>query len=197
MEVSILSPKDLKHIVSIIILVVCLPVIIPIIFFAWIITSIFSPIYESYLKKRVYSEWYPQGKCLLFVYSDSPVWKDYIETNIIPKISESAAILNWSERVKWALDSKLEVKVFKKWAGVNLFEIKKKLEVEGRDYNPIAILFEPGGQVKVIRFWIAFKEYKHGKIERLKEIENEFFQTLSDIKKEPSMVNILSKGHFD
>jgi len=97
MEVSILSQKDFKNILGIIIAIILLPIIIPIIliviFINFIITPIVSPFYERYLKNRVYSEWYTQSEYMLFVYSDSPVWKEYIETNILPRISESAIML--------------------------------------------------------------------------------------------------------
>jgi hypothetical protein len=38
---------------------------------------------------------------VLFVYSDSPIWKEYIETKVIPKLQKHAVILNWSERKAW------------------------------------------------------------------------------------------------
>ena len=38
---------------------------------------------------------------VVFVYSDSPIWKDYVEREIIPHIQNRAIILNWSERRNW------------------------------------------------------------------------------------------------
>src|SRR5438552_19116798 len=45
--------------------------------------------------------WLPKGKDVLVVYSDSPIWHEYMTTQIIPIIGERAVILNWSERKKW------------------------------------------------------------------------------------------------
>lgn len=39
-----------------------------------------------------------QNRFILFVYSDSPNWKSYIERSILPQIQDYAIVLNWSER---------------------------------------------------------------------------------------------------
>lgn len=123
--------------------------------------------------------WYPKGKCLLFVYSDSPNWKDHIETNILPKIEKHAVVINWSERSNW--DKKimaLELKVFKHWSGATQYKLKGKKKRDGKEYNPIAIVFIPWWKRHVIRFWKPFKDYKHGKHELLMELENELYALL-------------------
>ena len=38
---------------------------------------------------------------VIFVYSNSRIWKDYIENEILPAIKDHAMILNWSERRNW------------------------------------------------------------------------------------------------
>jgi hypothetical protein len=62
----------------------------------------------------VKQKWYPQKKYLLFVYSNSPNWKEYIETNILPVIADYAIVINWSERSHWDWKKKpFELKVNK------------------------------------------------------------------------------------
>src|SRR4030095_12267913 len=45
--------------------------------------------------------WSPAGKRVLFVYSNSPVWQSYIESNILPRLPHGSVVLNWSERRRW------------------------------------------------------------------------------------------------
>ena len=45
--------------------------------------------------------WLPSGKDVLFVSSESAVWKEYMETQILPLLRDRATVLNWSERNKW------------------------------------------------------------------------------------------------
>ena len=122
-------------------------------------------------------KWISQGKNTLFVYSQSPVWKDYIEKNIIPKISSSSTIMNWSERTsfnKWSL----EYKVFAHWTQVHQYSFNGKTKWSGAEYNPVAIVFKPWWNPKVLRFWEAFRDYKHGKDQKLKELENTLYNLL-------------------
>jgi hypothetical protein len=105
----------------------------------------------------------------LFVYSDSPNWKSYIESNILPRIESHAVTLNWSERKRWDEANPFEAKVFRRWAG-------------DREYNPVAIVFPPAGKVKVIRFWRAFRDYKHGKEQPLKQAQEELFKAVNELE---------------
>lgn len=182
MEVNILSLKDY---IRIALILIALPIWLPITVFIMIIYFIMiKPLEGLYLKMRVRSEWYPRNKYILFVYSDSPNWKEYIETNMLAKILEPAIIMNWSERSKWAWNSKLlEVKVFKYWANVSLFINKGEKQLQGNEFNPIAIVFAPGCKVKVFRFWKAFKDYKHGKTLLLKKVESELYEVVESIKR--------------
>ena len=40
--------------------------------------------------------WGTLGRRVLFVYSNSPVWQEYIEQNVLPRLPETAVVLNWS-----------------------------------------------------------------------------------------------------
>jgi fatty acid desaturase len=60
----------------------------------WVFTSLL-------LYVLVWLLWCSRGKDILFVYSDSPIWHDYIEEQIIPRIESRAVILDWSNRQNW------------------------------------------------------------------------------------------------
>jgi hypothetical protein len=100
---------------------------------------------------------------VVFVYSDSPTWKEYIETEILPYIRVRAVILNWSERRNWK--NSLVVSAFRYFGGF-------------RNFNPIGIVFRPFQFVKTYRFFEAFKEYKRGNAEKVEEIKRELFDTI-------------------
>ena len=106
-----------------------------------------------------------KGKMILFVYSDSSNWKDYIETNILPRIEAHAIILNWSKRREWGSRMRLETSLFNQWAGPG-------------DFVPVAILFSPKGKARIFRLWQPSENPKHGKVRVSKEAEQALFETL-------------------
>ena len=106
-----------------------------------------------------------QGKFVLFIYSESPNWKSYIEQNILPQLQEHALVLNWSERSQWDRSSWI-VQAFYHWGG-------------RRDFNPIAIVFYSLVDVRVFRFFKAFHELKRGKPGILKKIESELVELVN------------------
>jgi hypothetical protein len=103
-----------------------------------------------------------QRKFVLFVYSDSPIWKSHLETEILPRIQEHALVLNWSVRKDWP---KLAwtVQAFHHWGGQ-------------KEFNPLAIVFIHFFKVKVIRFYRPFLDFKHGKMQPLQRIEAQLFE---------------------
>ena len=145
-----------KDLVGLILLVIFLPILIP-----WLIFYIISIVV---LHIAVWLFWCIRGKNVLFVYSNSPNWQEYIEQNIIPKLPQDSVILNWSERKKWRRFS-LPVMAFHFVAG-------------GREFNPIAIVFRPFRLSKTFRFWQPFKDFKHGNQKPLHKLEDELFKTL-------------------
>ena len=100
---------------------------------------------------------------VLFVYSDSPTWKDYIEREILPYIQDRAVILNWSERRNWK--HPLAVWALRYFGG-------------HRNFNPMGIVFRPFRLVKTYRFFEAFKDFKHGNTQKVEEITKEFLDSL-------------------
>jgi hypothetical protein len=97
---------------------------------------------------------------ILFVYSNSPTWKEYIEREILPYLRDRAVILNWSERRNWK--NSLAVMAFRYFGGY-------------RNFNPIAFIFRPFHFVRTYRFFEAFKEFKHGNAERVEVLKRELF----------------------
>jgi len=108
--------------------------------------------------------WIPVGRRVLFVYSDSPVWKVHIETEVLPRLPTTAAVLNWSERSRWSPWS-LSVRLFRYYAGTT-------------EYNPLGIVVHPLLGPKVFRFWRAFRDAKQGKHEPLRALEARFFKEI-------------------
>ena len=157
--------------------------LIPLLLGIGIISGIWWIICGTWLGFLVRLRWYPQGKYMLFVYSNSPNWKEYIEANILPRISSYAVVINWSERSKWEWEKKpLEFKVFQHWTGVRRYFFKGKKKWDGREFNPIAIIFVPWWRRKVLRFWQAFKDFKHGKKKSLTNLEAQFFEIIKSVK---------------
>lgn len=111
--------------------------------------------------------WNTKGIELLYVYSNSPHWQDYIEEHILPRLPEEAIILNWSERKKWEFS--LAKIIFRHFGGY-------------RECNPIAFVFRPFRRVKIFRFYKPFKDFKHGKPEKLKALESDFFAYVNKTK---------------
>jgi len=108
--------------------------------------------------------WVPVGRRVLFVYSNSPIWKAHIESEILPRLPSTAAVLNWSERARWSSWS-LSVWLFRFYGGT-------------RQYNPLALVLRPWRGPKLFRFWRAFRDYKHGKLEPLRSLEEAFFHAI-------------------
>lgn len=102
-------------------------------------------------------------KLIVFVYSDSPTWKDYIGREIIPSLQGRAVILNWSERKKWK--TSLAVLAFRYFGG-------------HRNFNPIGMIFRPFHFVKIYRFFEAFKDFKHGDPKRVEDMKGKLFEDL-------------------
>jgi hypothetical protein len=129
-----------------------------------LVYAVFVFLYELLLCTAIWISW--GRRRVLFVYSESPVWKDYIEAEILPRIHDRAVVLNWSERRSWK-QSSLPALAFHRFAGSEAF-------------NPIAIIFRPFRVVRVLRYWKAFKDFKHGNTKPVEELNGELFRALGD-----------------
>jgi hypothetical protein len=99
---------------------------------------------------------------VLFVYSDSPNWKEYVEARIVPALPPKTVILNWSRRASWSRRD-LSVRLFREFAG-------------DREFNPIGLVFERFRLVGKYRFWQPFRDAKHGNPVPLQVLERQFLQ---------------------
>ena len=116
-------------------------------------------IFRAWFRKRHAS----RGRTILFVYSNSPNWQQYVEANLLPRFGHRALVLNWSERRSW---SRWEGGFFNRFAG-------------SREFNPAALVYRPDGGVEVIRFHQAFLDFKHGNDSRLRAAEAELTLALA------------------
>ena len=97
------------------------------------------------------------GKDLLIVYTASPHWEEYIEREWLPRWGERAVVLNRSK--PWKPNS----------AEANLWFAHRT----GREHTPLAVVIPLRGRVKVVRFFKAFRDHKHGKGAALQAKERE------------------------
>jgi hypothetical protein len=106
--------------------------------------------------------WCSRGRDILFVYSNSPTWHDYIERHILPYLGDRAIVLNWSERKRWR--PSLARMAFRHFGG-------------SRQFNPMGIVFRPFRPTRKFRFWQPFQDFKHGHSEALRNVESAFFRS--------------------
>lgn len=125
-----------------------LVVLFPLIVLLAILALLLFAGYRLLLNALVRLLWLPRGKDVLLVYSDSPIWAEYMTKEILPVVTNRAKVLNWSERKRWPSWS-LPVRVFHTYSG-------------SRDFNPMLIVFRPFGKAVFFRFYPAFQEFKHG-----------------------------------
>jgi hypothetical protein len=111
----------------------------------------------------VWTWWCLRGRDILFVYSDSPIWRDYIEQHILPHLDDRAIVLNWSQRKQWRLS--VAWLAFHHFGGY-------------RQFNPLAVVFRPFRRTRTFRFWEPFRELKHGQPAALEKMEREFFSLI-------------------
>jgi hypothetical protein len=140
--------------------IVLLPLILPLA----LLTLMLGLLHRGSLWLLIQLLWLPRGKDVLLVYSDSPIWHDYMTKEIEPLVGERAVVLNWSERRQWHWWS-LAVRAFRSYGG-------------GREFNPLVLLFRPLGRTRVFRFWSAFKDRQKGYPEPLERARQEIFTAL-------------------
>ena len=143
---------------------------------------VLNRIQRSFLLLRVKNEWLPQGKITLFVYSDEPKWKKYVESEIIPKIHNCTVILDWSKRRQWVHEDDLATKLFRNfnWGQGWLWNRENKRRIGGRALNHMAIVFKPWFKAKVFSFWKTWKDAEFGKNEAFDRMIREFLKLVSE-----------------
>ena len=151
--------RRLGHIGGLLLLIVFLPVI-----FLWLLVLVLTTIA---LHLAVLIFWVPRGRSVLFVYSESPVWRERIEEKILPHLPPSSTVLNWSQRQKWR-SFDLGVRIFRHYAG-------------DREMNPVGIIIRPFRRVKIFRFWKPFRDFKHGRRQALEDLEAQWLQQVNSL----------------
>jgi hypothetical protein len=141
-------------------LLVVLPLILPL---ALITITLYLP-YRIALYLLVWALWLPRGKDILLVYSDSPIWREYVLSEILPLVQGRAVVLNWSERSKWSQWS-FRVHLFRAFGGY-------------REFNPLVVLFRPFRRARSFRFWLPFKDWKRGYREPVERLRQELSAVL-------------------
>jgi hypothetical protein len=140
-------------------------VLAPLVFPLALIAIVLHLLYRVALYFLVWTLWLPRGNDVLVVYSDSPIWHEYMTTQVLPLVEGRAILLNWSERRQWPPRS-LTVAVFNHFGG-------------DREFNPLVALFRPGRRAKLFRFWLPFKDWKHGYKEPVERLRQELSSALS------------------
>jgi hypothetical protein len=134
-----------------------------------VLKSLGPMVLEVWLKVRFWIRHGRKGRVVLFIYSDSSNWRDYIETKILPRLEGSALILNWSKRREWESSMRFETRLLDQWTGRG-------------EFTPTAILFPRLGKVKVFRLWQLPGNPKEGKGKASKEAEQSLFAALKEFQ---------------
>lgn len=141
-------------------IVLLLPLILPLAALAIILLAL----HRTVLYLLVWVLWLPKGKDTLFVYSNSPIWQEYMTQQVLPLVQDRAVVLNWSERSTWPTWP-LAQQVFYSFGG-------------HREFNPMVIMFPPFRRAKLFRFWSVFKDWKHGYTEPVERLRNDLRMSL-------------------
>jgi hypothetical protein len=109
------------------------------------------------LHVAVWLAWFPRGKSVLIVSSESPPWKDYMADRVVVALQDRSVVLNWSSRRTWPRWPTLGLLVFWYFG-------------RGREFNPLAVVFRPLRIARVFPFWKPFRDYKHGRPKAVEDL---------------------------
>lgn len=152
--------KSSRSILQAVAVVIILPIVVPLA----LIALALGLAHRAALYALVWTLWLPRGRDILLVYSDSPIWHEYMTSQVLPLVQERAFVLNWSERKRWSRLS-LAAHVFRSFGG-------------GREFNPLVIIFRPFARAKRFRFWQPFQDWKRGYKEPVERLRQELFVVL-------------------
>ena len=136
-----------------------LPLVLPFI----LVSVLIRAAHAALVNVAIWSWWCTQGLDVLFIYSDSIRSRDYVEMQILPKLSGRAVALNWSQRQKW---------------GISLARFAGYYFCKSRKDCPMAVVFRPFGLSRVFTFRRAFLDLNHGRASALDAMERELFGAL-------------------
>jgi hypothetical protein len=123
-------------------------------------------VWSIYLRLRFHWIYAREGKFVLFVYSNSPNWKSYIESQVLPPIKDYAIVLNWSERSQWKDWESWPVQAFHHWGG-------------SKEFNPLAVVYCGPTKIRTVRFFQAFRDFKHGDEASLRQAEAQLLELVT------------------
>ena len=118
------------------------------------------------LQLIVWILWCPRGRYALVVYSNSPIWQEYFEENVLPAVGGRGVVLNWSERKRWRYS--LPVALFRIFAG-------------SAEFNPLALVFQPFAWPRQFRFYEPFQAFKHGRRHEVEDMRRELLDMLDGL----------------
>jgi hypothetical protein len=126
------------------------------------------------------------GQDLLLVYSTSPNWSEYIETNWIQRWGPRAVVVNVSQRPTWKREATSEAQLFRSF-------------VPRGTFHPAAVHVPVQGSEQLFWFREAFRDYKHGNSASLRTLESQLAAALegaraSDASYEASFVKSSRKS---
>jgi hypothetical protein len=145
---------------------VLLPILVPVVLALAAIGSLLWFLAAVALQIAVWVVWCVRGRYVLVVYSNSPIWQQYFEQQILPAIGARGVVLNWSDRKRWRYS--LAVAAFQLFAG-------------SREFNPLALVFQPFAWVRQFRFYRPFQAFKHGRPQEADAMRRELLETLDTI----------------
>jgi hypothetical protein len=146
-------------------MVILAPILVPLIILLFLVFAILVPLSILLLYLSIWLFWLTRDKDILFVYSDSPIWRDYMLAEMLPLVGSRAVVLNWSERRTWKRWS-LRVLAFRFFGGHKAF-------------NPLIVMFRPFRRAQKYRFWPAFREWKQGNKEAVEKLKLEIEDALA------------------
>ena len=118
------------------------------------------------LQLVVWTAWCSRGRYALVVYSNSPIWQEYFEEHVLPVVGGRGVVLNWSERKVWSYS--LAVALFQFFGGT-------------REFNPLAIVFQPFAWPRRFRFFRPFQAFKHGRTQEVEEMRRDLLKLLDSL----------------
>lgn len=137
--------------------------------FAFLIVLAFLHARQRGVAVRRFRERYGgEGKDLLLVYTASPHWQDYIEREWLPRWGARAVVLNRSQP----------------WDGNSAEALLWFAYRTGREHTPLAVVVPRRGRARVVRFFKAFRDNKHGKPAALQARERELEAALEASSRE-------------
>jgi hypothetical protein len=100
---------------------------------------------------------------LLLVFTASPNWQPRIEQEWLPRWADRAVLFNRSE--PWSA-KQVEAKLWRSFGGFV-------------EHTPLAVVLPRHGKPSVVRFYLAFRDFKHGNAERLLKAERDLGAALA------------------